>query len=123
MTLSLTKRLLGLTALAATVTATSVAPAAGLYYGDRGVRPLGRAGAFIAGGDDLGAIAYNPAGLYEAGAQVLIDGSWVNFSSDYTRQTRILQVDPNTGQPVGSTVQTFAPVQGKTPFLDRKSVV
>ena len=117
MTLSLTKRLLGLTALAATVTATSVAPAAGLYYGDRGVRPLGRAGSFIAGGDDLGAIAYNPAGLYEAGAQVLIDGSWVNFSSEYTRQARILQVDPNTGQPVGSTVQTFAPVQGKTPFL------
>ncbi|MEP7124877.1 MAG: outer membrane protein transport protein [Byssovorax sp.] len=118
MTLSFTKRLLGLTALAATVTAAHVAPAAGLYYGDRGVRPLGRAGAFIAGGDDLGAIAYNPAGLYDAGAQVLIDGSWVNFSSDYTRQTLLQQVDPNTGKPVGGTsVQTFAPVQGKTPFL------
>ena len=119
MTLSLSnsKRLLGLATLAATVSVASVAPAAGLYYGDRGVRPLGRAGAFIAGGDDLGAIAYNPAGIYEAGGQVLIDGSWVHFTSDYSRQALIQQSDPNTGLPVGSTVQTFAPVQGKTPFL------
>jgi long-chain fatty acid transport protein len=111
------RKLLGTAALAVTVTAASAAPAAGLYYGDRGVRPLGRAGAFIAGGDDLGAIAYNPAGLYEAGTQVLIDGGWLNFSSDYTRQVLIQQSDPNTGQPVGSAIQTFAPVQGKTPFL------
>jgi long-chain fatty acid transport protein len=113
----LTKRLLGLAALAATVSLASVAPAAGLYYGDRGVRPLGRAGAFIAGGDDLGAIAYNPAGLYEAGGQVLVDGGWVHFTSDYTRQTLLHQTDPNTGQTVGTTVQTFAPVHGSTPFL------
>ena len=117
MTSSLTKRLLGLATLAATVSIASVAPAAGLYYGDRGVRPLGRAGAFIAGGDDLGAIAYNPAGIYEAGGQVLIDGAWVHFTSDYSRQVLIQQSDPNTGLPVGSTVQTFAPVQGTTPFL------
>lgn len=117
MTLSLSTRLLGLATLAATLSITSIAPAAGLYYGDRGVRPLGRAGAFIAGGDDLGAIAYNPAGIYEAGGQFLIDGAWVHFTSDYSRQALIQQVDPNTGTPVGSTVQTFAPVQGKTPFL------
>ena len=117
MTLSLTKRLLGVATLAATVSIASIAPAAGLYYGDRGVRPLGRAGAFIAGGDDLGAIAYNPAGIYEAGGQFLIDGAWVHFTSDYSRQVLIQQSDPNTGLPVGSTVQTFAPVQGKTPFL------
>ncbi|MEO5731863.1 MAG: hypothetical protein ABI134_21705, partial [Byssovorax sp.] len=119
MTLSstLTKKLLGLAAALATVTAAATAPAAGLYYGDRGVRPLGRAGAFIAGGDDLGAIAYNPAGLYEAGSQLLIDGGWLNFSSDYTRQGLVNSVDPNTGQPVGSSIQTFAPVQGTTPFL------
>jgi long-chain fatty acid transport protein len=116
-TLSFRKRLVGLTALAAVATAASVAPAAGLYYGDRGVRPLGRAGAYIAGGDDLGSFAYNPAGLYEAGGQVLIDGAWVHFTSDYTRQALIQQSDPNTGQPVGSTIQTFAPVKGTTPFL------
>ncbi len=114
---TLTKKLLGLAAALATVTAAATAPAAGLYYGDRGVRPLGRAGAFIAGGDDLGAIAYNPAGLYEAGSQLLIDGGWLNFSSDYTRQALVNAVDPNTGQPVGSSIQTFAPVRGTTPFL------
>jgi long-chain fatty acid transport protein len=116
-TRSLTKKLAATAALAATVTAASAAPAAGLYYGDRGVRPLGRAGAFIAGGDDLGAIAYNPAGLYEAGSQILIDGGWLHFSSEYTRQVLLTQSDPNTGEPVGTSVQTFAPVHGKTPFL------
>ena len=28
----------------------------GLYFSDRGVRPMGRAGAFVAGADDLGSI-------------------------------------------------------------------
>ncbi|MGE3672490.1 MAG: hypothetical protein AB7K71_22655, partial [Polyangiaceae bacterium] len=42
---------------------TARAEAAGLYFSDRGVRPMGRAGAFIAGADDAGAIWYNPAGL------------------------------------------------------------
>lgn len=91
--------------------------AAGLYYADRGVRPLGRGGAFIAGADDPGAIAYNPAGLFEAGGQILVDGSWVNFSSDYTRQALIRQVDPNTGEETATYVKTYAPVQGTTPFL------
>lgn len=119
MTLSspITKKLAAAAALAASLTAASTAPAAGLYYGDRGVRPLGRAGAFIAGGDDLGAIAYNPAGLYEAGSQILIDAGWLHFSSEYTRQALVTQTDPNTGQPIGTSLQTFGPVQGKTPFL------
>lgn len=95
----------------------SDAQAAGLYLSNRGVRPLGRGGAFIAGADDAGAIAYNPAGLFDAGGQFLMDGSWVNFSSDYTRQSLVRQVDPNTGEQVGSYVQTYAPVQGSTPFL------
>lgn len=93
------------------------ASAAGLYFGDRGVRPLGRGGAFVAGGDDLGVIPYNPAGLFDAGAQLLIDGSWVNFSSDYTRQSALRQVDPNTGQTVGTSTQTYPTVHGTTPFL------
>ncbi len=73
----------------------------GLYYADRGVRPLGRAGAFVAGADDLGAIVYNPAGIFDAGGQFLIDGSWVHFTSDYTRVANVQQVDPNTGQAGG----------------------
>jgi len=99
------------------------AHAAGLYFADRGVRPLGRAGAFIAGADDLGAIAYNPAGIFDAGGQVLFDGSWVNFTSDYTRQSILRQVDPNTGEPVGSFVQTFPTVNGTTPFLPIPTIV
>ena len=58
----------GVVACAAWASAMPEARAGGLYLADRGVRPLGRGGAFIAGADDLGAIAYNPAGLYDAGA-------------------------------------------------------
>ena len=47
--------------------AAAPADAGGLYYADRGVRPLGRAGAFVAGADDPGAITYNPAGMFDAG--------------------------------------------------------
>src|SRR5215475_5945710 len=67
----------------------SVADAAGLYFSDRGVRPLGRGGAFVAGADDLGAIWYNPAGLSEAGSSLLADFSWLHFTADVTRRTQI----------------------------------
>lgn len=107
----------GVVACAAWAGALDDARAGGLYIADRGVRPLGRAGAFIAGADDLGAIAYNPAGLFDAGAQIMLDASWVNFSSEYTRQAIVTQLDPNTGQPVGQYEQTFPTVEGSTPFL------
>ena len=54
--------LTALAALAAAWLTAAPAHAGGLYYADRGVRPLGRAGAFVAGADDPGAITYNPAG-------------------------------------------------------------
>ncbi|MDF2693305.1 MAG: rane protein involved in aromatic hydrocarbon degradation [Labilithrix sp.] len=90
---------------------TSSAQAGGLYTADRGVRPLGRGGAFVAGADDLGAIWYNPAGLADAGTSILIDASWLNFSSEYTRSTNVTTA--------GGTVQTidFPQVNGSTPFL------
>lgn len=65
------------------------AEASGLYFSDRGVRPLARGGAFTAGADDLGAIYYNPAGIAEAGTQILADMSWLHFTSDYQRKTRV----------------------------------
>ena len=70
--------------LAAAAAASSAQPAdaAGLYFADRGVRPAGRAGAFIAGADDLGAIWYNPAGIVDAQSSVLVDFSWLRFTSD-----------------------------------------
>jgi len=119
----LRKTSLAVAAPAMVSTAASTADAAGLYFADRGVRPLGRAGAFIAGADDLGAIAYNPAGIFDAGNQFLFDGSWVNFTSDYSRQAILRQVDPNTGEPIGSFVQTFPAVNGSTPFLPIPTIV
>lgn len=103
---------------AALLAGSGEAHAGGLYYADRGVRPAGRGGAFVAGADDAGALMYNPAGMFDAGGQVLIDASWLHFSSEYTRQALVQQIDPNTGKPVGSAVrQTFPTVNGTTPFL------
>jgi long-chain fatty acid transport protein len=100
------------TVLLAVLGVASTAEAGGLYAAQRGVRPLGRGGAFVAGGDDLGAIAYNPAGIFDAGGQFLIDASLLLFSSDYTRQALLRQVDPNTGETVGTYEQTFPTVSG-----------
>lgn len=87
------------------------ATAGGLFTADRGVRPLGRGGAFVAGADDLGAIWYNPAGLADAGTTLLADFSWLNFSSEFRRRT---QVTDNAG-----VVRVFdsPQVKGSTPFL------
>lgn len=95
----------------AVLLAASSAEAGGLYTADRGVRPLGRGGAFVAGADDLGAIWYNPAGLADAGTSILVDFSWLNFSSEYARSTNVTTA--------GGTVQTvdFPQVKGSTPFL------
>ncbi|NUP09319.1 MAG: hypothetical protein HOW73_24975 [Polyangiaceae bacterium] len=95
----------------------SDARASGLYVAERGVRPLGRGGAFVAGADDAGAIAYNPAGLFDAGNQFLIDGSLVLFGSDYTRQALLRQVDPNTGETIATYEQTFPTVEGSAGIL------
>ncbi len=93
------------------------ADAGGLYFSERGVRPLGRGGAFVAGADDLHAIWYNPAGLYDAGSQVLLDVAWVNFTTDYTRRALLDQVDPNTGEVVSRHEQTFPTVEGDSAII------
>jgi long-chain fatty acid transport protein len=94
------------------------ARAGGLFFSDRGVRPLGRGGAFVAGADDLGAIWYNPAGLADAGSSVLLDASWLHFTSDYTRQTQVSGAGPS-GAPTGGPVYTytFPETHGTTPFI------
>ncbi len=99
------------TALFAVVTPPTEAHAAGLYFSDRGVRPLGRAGAFVAGADDLGAVWYNPAGLSDAGNTILVDVSWLNFASEYTRRTQVS--DANGTQRVYDSPK----VTGKTPII------
>src|SRR5438445_13892300 len=95
----------------AAIAGASDARASGLYFSDRGVRPLGRGGAFVAGADDLGALWYNPAGLADAGAAILVDASWLRFTSDYTRRTLVTD---------GSGAQReigFTPVSGTAPVL------
>ncbi len=99
------------------------AEAGGLYVSQRGVRPLGRGGAFVAGADDLGAITYNPANIYDAGSQFLFDASWVNFNSAYTREALLRQIDPNTGETVATYQQTFGTVDGSSAFLPIPTIV
>lgn len=108
---------LSLGALGGALCVSDTSEAAGLYFSERGVRPMARAGAFIAGADDLGAIYHNPAGIHEAGGQFLLDASWFNFTSDFQRQAIVRQVDPNTGQTVGTYRQNFDNVEGTTPIL------
>lgn len=112
-----------LAASGAVVSGASEAHAAGLLVVDRGVRPLGRGGAFVAGADDLNAVVYNPAGIYDAGSQLLLDLSWVSLSADYTRQALVRQVDPNNGDTVATFNQTFPTVEASTPFLPIPTLV
>ena len=104
-------RLLGASAALALLAPARPAAAAGLFFSDRGVRPLGRGGAFVAAPDDLGAIWYNPAGLVDCGTQLLIDGSNLNFDADYKRRSNV--TDAN------GTVRTYEypTVHGSTPVL------
>ena len=67
--------------------------AAGMYFSDRGVRAMGRGGAFVAGADDLQSIWYNPAGLSDAGTSILVDAAWLRFSPEYTRELRVVDAD------------------------------
>jgi len=87
------------------------AEAAGLFTADRGVRPLGRGGAFVAGADDLGAIWYNPAGLADAGSSILVDLAWLNFSSEFRRRTQVADANGTV------RVYEYPEVNGTTPFL------
>jgi long-chain fatty acid transport protein len=96
--------------VACTLSVTS-AEAAGLFSTDRGVRPLGRGGAFVAGTDDLHGVWYNPAGLTDAGTSLLVDFSWINFSAEYTRRAQVVDA--------GGTVRQvdFPEVKAVSPFV------
>jgi long-chain fatty acid transport protein len=98
---------------AACVLACVIAPraeAAGLYFSDRGVRPMGRAGAYVAGADDLGAIWYNPAGLADAGRMALVDFAWLRFSVEYTRELMVFDSDGAIRKMTSPTVTGSSPV-------------
>jgi long-chain fatty acid transport protein len=98
-------------AILAALATSSDARAAGLYFSDRGVRPLGRGGAFVAGADDLGGIWYNPAGIVDAPSGLLVDATWLHYTSDFSRQA------PTTSSSNTTFVQSFPRVSGSTPVL------
>jgi long-chain fatty acid transport protein len=113
----LARRVLCSAAILSTLVVELDARAAGLYFSDRGVRPLGRGGAFVAGADDGGAVWYNPAGLADAGTSFLLDASWLNFTSEFTRQSIA-----TTSAGVATTYQ-FPTVKGTSPILPIPTVV
>lgn len=104
----------GVSALACTtVTLTLCADAfgAGLYFSERGVRPLGRGGAFVAGADDLNATWYNPAGLAEVGDSFLLDATWMNFSGEFQRKSQVVGASGTV------TVFDYPSVSASTKFV------
>src|SRR6185503_5324065 len=101
---------LALAAFVAVTLAGADAQAAGFYFSDRGVRPMGRAGAYVAGADDLGALWYNPAGLADAGTSIMADFSWLRFSSEYTRELRIVDADDTVRYVKSPKVEGNSPV-------------
>lgn len=98
-------------ALTAALLLSVTAKAGGLYFSDRGVRPMGRGGAFVAGADDLGAIWYNPAGIADAGNTLLGDFSWLAVHTTYDRQLRIVTADNVV------TYVNSPRVNGSSPFI------
>ncbi len=65
--------------------APSLAHAGGFYLAPRGVRPLSRGGAYVAGVEDPHANWYNPAGLAYSGDQILVDANLTLFEAWFTR--------------------------------------
>ena len=78
--------------LAAVGGATPAAQAAGLFLPGRGVKPLGRAGAFVASGEgDLNSLWYNPANLAALGGSTLtVDLALVDLEFEFERAPRVL---------------------------------
>ncbi len=58
--------------------------AAGMFLAPRGVRPLARGGAFVAGVDDIHALNYNPAGLAVAANAAQLDLALPMYDTTYT---------------------------------------
>ena len=86
------------------VLCSSTAEGGGLFLPGHGVRGLGRAGAFTAGGDDPGGIWYNPASIGDIrGYHALVDASVVVQSMAYQR--------------VDSGGNVYDPVDSENPYI------
>ncbi|MGC6516111.1 MAG: OmpP1/FadL family transporter [Myxococcota bacterium] len=88
----------------------SVASAGGFYAGDGGVRATGRAGAFVAGANDLSAMSYNPAALSRVGNQLTFGLAGVHQAVWFQRDD----------EPFNDL--TFDPVRNQAPPLPIPSI-
>lgn len=84
--------------------------AAGLYLAPRGVRPLSRAGALVAGADDLHALTYNPAGLAGADTGLLLDLALPATTSSWTTDGTDLGATRELGQSLALPIPTLGVV-------------
>ncbi|WP_168210610.1 OmpP1/FadL family transporter [Persicimonas caeni] len=82
-----------LVAVLAILLIASEAFAGGFYLPGRGVRPLGRAGAFVASGEgNLNSLWYNPANLtLSEGMELTVDLAVVDLAFDFQRAPRVTQ--------------------------------
>ena len=88
---------------------TADASAAGYYLMDSGTRGVTRAGAFVAGVNDLSAQYYNPAGLIRLDeTQAFVNFSMISQSVDFTR------IDYDAS---GSPDLTYDPVSNEDPAM------
>jgi len=93
--------------------ASEVASAGGTFLHTRGVRPTARAGAFVAGANDLGAMWFNPAGLVapepdkKKKVSFLFDMAFVDHSATYTRvDSGNNRHDPVSNEAMGKVIPT-----------------
>ncbi len=82
---------------------TGKALASGLYFTERGVHALGRAGAYVAGAHGLDAVGYNPAGLFGTG--LLGDATQLVIDARYRRDLTVQDSDGNLQQISSPTVR------------------
>lgn len=90
--------------------------AAGLYLPGRGVKPLGRAGAFVASsGGDLNSLWYNPSGLAGLkGTTLTLDVALIDLSFEFARAPRTRD---------DGDVTRYAPVSSSAPPLTDPQVL
>lgn len=98
--------------------------ASGLYLPGRGVKPLGRAGAYIASsGGDLNSLWYNPSGLAGLeGTTLTLDVAIIDLAFEFDRAPRTRDNgEVTTYDPVSSSAAPIADPQllvgGKLPWL------
>ena len=82
--------------------------ASGFYLPGHGIRPLGRAGAYVAsGGQNLNSLWHNPANLAGMdGFNLTVDAALINLSFEFQRAQ---QTEPN------GDITTYSPVSNEAP--------